>query len=254
MFEVFYTTSRVATIDAGDRETAKRRFAAYVLYDDVAHVRSDLHVTAADAAEVTPALGAVPTKGTRDEMRAWLARSAAEAESFEVGLFEDPERRLDTYLRLLATNDPWRLEGHGSLGRVLSAVPISADLTTFDGRVRYRFDATQFLDYVGADAIATLDPARPHDSVRVANMIDVSALHDDGLRQIASSYEAIANEHRLTARFAADRAAPVAPFTVTFARESWLAYAAHRAAEPARFLPPPDWTSAFPSYGDERGG
>jgi hypothetical protein len=34
MYEVFYATTRLARIVASDRETAKRSFAAYVLYDE----------------------------------------------------------------------------------------------------------------------------------------------------------------------------------------------------------------------------
>jgi hypothetical protein len=37
-------------------------------------------------------------------------------------------------------------------------------------------------------------------------------------------------------------------FDVTFAVEPWRRYVAHRIAEPERFLPPPGWTSAFPTY------
>ena len=244
VFDVYYATGRLARIEANDVESAKRRFAAFVLYDDVAHVRSDVRLMEAADAEVTPSFGAMPTRGTRDEMRAWLARSEAAAEPFEVGLFEDPERRLETYLRLLATNDPWRLEGHGSLGRTLSAVALHADLTTFDERIRYRFDATQFLDYLAYEAIASLDPARPHESFRISNLVDVSALNDEGLRQIASSYDTIATERRLTARFAGTARETHAPYSVTIDRDEWRAYVDHRRAEPSRFLPPSDWRSS----------
>jgi hypothetical protein len=151
---------------------------------------------------------------------------------------------------LLATNDPWRLEGHGSLGRTLSAVPVHADLATFDGRITYRFDATQFLDYVRFDVLASLDPRRPQESIRIDSLVDVAALHDADLRQIASSYAAIAAEFRLTARYAT-RPRVERAFDVTFAAESWSSYIAHRTAEPDRFLPPPGWTSAFPTYGGD---
>jgi len=125
---------------------------------------------------------------------------------------------------------------------------VYADLVSFDGRIAYRFDATQFLDYVRLDVLASLDPQLPQDSIRIDSLIDVAALHDDALRQIASSYATIATEHRLTERYARgpriDRA-----FDVTFPPEPWQCYIAHRIAEPERFLPPPGWTSAFPTYG-----
>src|SRR5450755_1152206 len=201
MYEVFYATTRIARIAAADREAAKRCFAAYVLYDECDHVVSDVQLSFGDDAEVTPFEDDAPVAGSREDVRAWVARRDAQAEPFEVNCFEDPERTLDAYLRLLATNDPWRLEGHGSLGRTLSAVPILADLATFDGRITYRFDATQFLDYVRFDVVASLDPRRPRDSIRIGNLVDVAALHDDDLRQIASSYATIAAELRLTARY-----------------------------------------------------
>lgn len=250
MYEVFYATTRIARIAAPDAESAKRRFAAYVLYDECDDVVSDVQLSFGDDAEVAPFEGDAPVSGSREEMRGWIARRDAQAEPFEVNYFEDPERSLDAYLRLLATNDPWRLEGHGSLGRTLSAVPVFADLVTFDGRITYRFDATQFLDYLRFDVLAALDPQRPQDSIRIDSLVDVAALHDDALRQIASSYETIATELRLTARYATglhvDRA-----YRVTFAGEIWERYIAHRIAEPQRFLPPPGWTSAFPTYGDD---
>ena len=249
MYEVLYATTRIARVEAADAESAKRRFAAYVLYDDHTHVVSDTQLSDGDDAELTPESEAAPSGGSRAELRAWLARRDAQAEPFEVSLFEDPDRRLDAYLRLLATNDPWRLEGHSSLGRPLSAVAVLANLETFDKRVRYRFDATQFLDYVRLDIIVALDRSRPQDSIRVANLVDVAALHDDALRQIASSYETIVNELRLTSRFA-NGALADAPFAVSFEAENWTRYLAHRIAEPERFLPPPGWTSAFPTYDD----
>src|ERR1035438_2511191 len=92
-----------------------------------------------------------------------------------------------------------------------------------------------------------LDPLRPQDSIRVDSLIDVAALHDEALRQIASSYETIAGELRLTARYARGPVIEHA-FDVTFALEGWQRYIAHRLAEPERFLPPPGWTSAFPTY------
>ena len=107
-----------------------------------------------------------------------------------------------------------------------------ADLVTFDGRIAYRFDATQFLDYIRFDVLASLDPRRPQESIRVDSLVDVAALRDDTLRQIASSYATIVAELRLTARFATGL--PV-----------------ERLAEPARFLPPPGWTSEFPTYGGD---
>jgi hypothetical protein len=248
MYEVFYATTRIARIDAPDRDSAKRRFAAYVLYDECDSIVSDVQLSFGDEAEITPYEGDAPVAGSREDVRAWIAGRDAQAEEFEVNFFEDPERTLDAYLRLLATNDPWRLEGHGSLGRTLSAVAVFADLATFDGRVTYRFDATQFLDYLRLDVLASLDPQRPQDSIRIDSLIDVAALHDDALRQIASSYATIATELRLTERYAnrprIDRA-----FEVTFAAEPWQRYLAHRIAEPERFLPPPNWTSAFPTYG-----
>ncbi len=247
MFEVFYGTTRIARIDASDGDEAKRRFAAYVLYDEHAHIVSDVELSFGDDAELTPVYGSPPTAGPRSELRAWIARRDAQSEPFEVNVLEDPDRTLDAYLRLLATNDPWRLEGHGSLGRTLSAIPIIADLTTFDDRIRYRFEATQFLDYLRLDVVAALDPLRPQESIRVANLVDVAALHDETLRQIVSSYEAIVRELRLTARFASVTAVERA-FDVTFEAESWRRYVDHRIAEPARFLPPPGWTSAFPTY------
>jgi len=248
MYEVFYVTTRIARIAAADRESAKRHFAAYVLYDDCRQVVSDVQLSFGDDAEITLFESEPPVAGTREEIRAWVARRDAQAEAFEVNCFEDPERTVDAYLRLLATNDPWRLEGHGSLGRTLSAVPICADLSTFDGRISYQFDATQFFDYVRFDVLAALDPQRPQESIRIENLIDVAALHDDTLRQIASSYATIAAELRLTATFSTsprvDRA-----LEVTFASENWDRYLAHRRAEPGRFLPPPGWRSAFPAYG-----
>ncbi len=248
MYEVFYVTTRIARIAAADRETAKRRFAAYVLYDECDHVVSDVQLSFGDDAEVAPFESDAPVAGSREDVRAWVARRDAQAEAFEVSLFEDPERTLDAYLRLLATNDPWRLEGHGSLGRTLSAIPIFADLVTFDGRIVYRFDASQFLDYVRFDVLASLDPRRPQDSIHIDNLVDVSALRDDDLRQIASSYAAIAGEFRLTAKYTAGPSVERA-FEVTFTDEAWNRYIAHRTAEPNRFLPPPGWTSAFPTYG-----
>jgi hypothetical protein len=250
MYEVFYATTRIARIEAVDREAAKRRFAAYVLYDECGHVVSDVQLSFGDDAEVTPSEGDAPVAGSREELRAWVARRDSQAEAFEVSLFEDPERKLDAYLWLLATNDPWRLEGHSSLGRTLSAVPMFGDLVTFDGRVAYRFDATQFLDYVRFDVLASLDPQRPRDSIRIDNLVDVAALHDEVLRQIASSYETIASEFRLTAKFATGPAVERA-FDVTFALEPWNRYIEHRTADPGRFLPPPGWTSAFPTYGGD---
>jgi hypothetical protein len=247
MYEVFYATTRIARIDAPDRDSAKRRFAAYVLYDECEHVVEDVQLSFGDDAEITPYEGDAPVAGSRDDVRAWIAGRDAEAEAFEVNFFEDPERTLDAYLRLLATNDPWRLEGHGSLGRTLSAVPVFADLTSFDGRIAYRFDATQFLDYIRLDVLASLDPQRPQDSIRIDSLIDVAALHDDALRQIASSYATIATELRLTARYARGPHIERA-FEVTFEAETWKRYIAHRIAEPERFLPPPGWTSAFPTY------
>ena len=249
MYEVLYATTRIARIDAADRESAKRRFAAYILYEDQTYIVSDTQLSNGDDAELTPAAEAAPAGGTRADLRAWLARRDAQAETFEVNVFEDPDRRIDAYLRLLATNDPWRLEGHSSLGRVLSAVPVLADLTTFDGRVRFRFDATQFLDYVRLDIIVALDRLRPQESIRVANLIDVAALHDDALRQIASAYETIVNELHLTSRFSSG-ATVESPFDISFEAENWLRYVAHRIAEPERFLPPAGWTSAFPTYDD----
>jgi hypothetical protein len=250
MYEVFYATTRIARIAADDRETAKRRFAAYVLYDDCAHVESDVQLSFGDEAEITPFMGDAPVAGSRDEVRAWIGRREAEAEAFEVAHFEDPERTLDAYLRLLATNDPWRLEGHSSLGRMLSAVPLFAELATFDGRITYVFDARQFLDYLRFDVLAALDPRRPQDSINIDSLVDVAALHDDALRQIASSYETITTELRLTARYAGGIHVE-RPFGVTFELGSWNRYMAHRRAEPDRFLPPPGWTSAFPTYGTD---
>ncbi len=247
MYEVLYVTSRVARLRAPDREAAKRRFAAYVLYDDVAHVASDVQLSFGDDAELTPAPGHAPTAGSRSELRGWLARRNEQSETFEASVYEDPERTLDAYLRLLATNDPWRLEGHGSLGRTLSAIRVFGDLTTFDGRIRYRFDATQYVDYLRLDSITALDPSAPQASFDVDGLVDVSALHDEALRQIASSYGAIVRERRLTQPFAH---APhdARPFEVTFAPEEWRRYVAHRLAEPERFLPPPGWVSAFATY------
>jgi len=244
MFEVFYTTARVARIDAPDRTSAKRAFAAFVLYDDHAAVVSDIEVSFGDEAELAP-LDPPPLAGSREEMRAWFARSEAQSESFETGTFEDPERTLDAYLRLLATNDPWRLEGHGNRGRVLSALALPAHLTTFDGRIGYSFDAARFFDYLRLDVVAALDPARPQDSIRIERLLAVSALADEGLRQIVSAYETIALQRRLTARFAeANDERPA--FDVTFLLDHWERYVAHRRDEPRRFVPPPGWTSAYP--------
>jgi len=247
MYEVFYATTRIARIDAPGRDAAKRRFAAYVLYDQCEHVVSDVQLSFGDDAEITPYEGDAPVAGSREDVRTWIAGRDAQAEAFEVNLFEDPERTLDAHLRLLAMNDPWRLEGHGSLGRTLSGVRVYADLVSFDRRVAYRFDATQFLDYIRLDVLESLDPLRPRDSIRVDSLIDVAALHDDALRQIASSYGTIAAELRLTARYARGPVIERA-FDVTFALEGWQRYIAHRVAEPERFLPPPGWTSAFPTY------
>jgi hypothetical protein len=247
MYEVLYASTRVARIIAPDPETAKRSFAAYVLYGECADVVLDIELSFGDEAELTPYESDAPVAGSREEVRAWAARRDAAAEAFEVGLFEDPERRIDAYLRLLATNDPWRLEGHSSLGHALSAVPIHARLVSFDRRIDYRLDATQFLDYVRLDVLAALDPERPQESIGIDNLIAVSALHDDALRQIASSYEIIWNEMQLTARYASGPAATHA-FTVTFATDDWIEYLAHRRNDPSRFLPPPGWSSAFPRY------
>jgi len=251
-FEVIHTTTRLARIDAADRESAKRRFAAYVLYGETAHVAADVETGFGDDAELAPYAGAPPATA---DLRAWLARRDAESERFEPALFEDPSRRIDAYLRLLAANDPWRLEGHGSLGRALSAVPAFAVLATCDGRIRYRFEATTFLDYLRADVALAIDPARPGATVRVANLVDVAALHDDGLRQIASSYDVIARECALTAPFASGTSAVAIaePYGVVFDEPSWRAYVDHRREDPERFLPPAGWTSAFPTYGDDLG-
>ena len=243
LFEIAYATTRLARVRASDRESAKRRFAAYVLYDDAAYVESDVVVGNGEDTILTPALGAPPVAAGGSEMRAWLKRHDDESEAFEIGLYEDAERAIDPYLRLLATNDPWRLEGHGSLGRVLAAVPMHATLVTFDARVTYRFDAARYFDYVRLDIVTALDPARPQESVSIASLVDVCALHDADLRQIVSSYEAIANERRLTARFAANDD-PSHPFDVRIAENEWTAYVAHRRADPERFLPPPNWTRA----------
>ncbi len=247
MYEVLYATTRVALVEADTAEMAKRRFAAYVLYDRYDYIRSDVQLTVGDDAEVAPFEGDAPLAGSRADMRAWVAHRDAQVQPFEVGLFEDSERSLDAYLRLLATNDPWRLEGHGSLGIQLSLVPLFADLVTFDGRISYRFEATQFFDYLRFDMLASLDPLRPHESIRIESLIDVSALHDAALRQVASSYTIIAGELRLTERYSAERPAG-APFSVTLAVDSWQRYVAHRIAEPHRFLPPAGWRSAFPTY------
>ena len=247
MYEVSYLTSRVTRLKAANREAAKRRFAAYALYDDCEDIVSDVELSFGDEATLTPHTGAAPTAGSRAAMRDWLAQRDEQSETFEPGVYEDPERTLDAYLRLLATNDPWRLEGHGSLGRTLSAVRVFAELATFDRRIRYRFDATQYLDYLRADTIAALDPLLPQASLSTAALVDVSALHDEALRQIASSYATIARERALTARYATEPRDDT-PFTITFEPEGWRIYTAHRLAEPARFLPPPGWTSAFSSY------
>jgi|GEM_PF-3206948 len=244
MFEVFYTTARVARIDAPDRASAKRAFAAFVLYDDHAAVASDIEVSFGDDAELAP-LDPPPVAGSREEMRAWFARSEAQSESFETGTYEDPERTLDAYLRLLATNDPWRLEGHGNRGRILSAVALPGQLTTFDGRVSYSFDAARFFDYLRLDLVVALDPARPQESVRIERLLAVSALADDGLRQIVSAYETIALQRRLTARFAVTNDERPT-FQVMFHPAAWARYFAHRRGEPERFVPPPGWTSAYP--------
>ncbi|GAC1424879.1 MAG: hypothetical protein NVSMB5_19070 [Candidatus Velthaea sp.] len=247
MYEVFYATTRVARIDAPDRDSAKRGFAAYVLYGDHTRIASDVQLSFGDDAELSP-FDPVPAAGTREEMRAWFARREAATETFEPGVFEDPDRTLDSYLRLLAANDPWRLEGHGNRGRTLSAIPVPAGLTTFDDRVRYTFDAARFFDYLRLDIIDALDPLQPQESIRVARLLAVSALHDDALRQIVSSYETIATELRLTERFATPSAI-AEPFSVVFAPGEWKQYVAHRHAHPARFLPPADWTSEYPGYG-----
>ncbi len=247
MYEVLYATTRLARIRAADRETAKRRFAAYVLYDEDDAIISDVQLSFGDDAELAPFEGDAPVAASRSELRGWMANRDAQSEPFEIGYFEDAERSIDAYLRLLATNDPWRLEGHGSLGVTLSAVPMRAHLRTFDGRVCYRFDAARYLDYLRLDVLAALDPLRPQDSIRLESLVDVCALQDDALRQIASSYATIVSELRLVAKLSdgpkVDRA-----FDVTFADEPWKQYMAHRLAEPARFMPPPGWTSAFPSY------
>lgn len=247
MYEVVYATTRVARVEAADREIAKRRFAAYVLYGECHNVVSDVQLSCGDDAEVAPFEGDAPVAGSRADVRAWLENRDAQSETFEVAYFEDPERSVDAYLRLLATNDPWRLEGHGSLGKTLSAVPIFADLVTFDRRIAYRFDATQFLDYLRFDVLASFDPARPQDSIRIDSLVDVAALRDDTLRQIASSYATILTELRLTASCAAGPKIERA-FDVTFAADAWSRYIGHRIAEPARFLPPLGWSSAFPTY------
>lgn len=233
-------TTRRAILDARDREDAKRRFAAYVLYDEVAGVRSDIVIAGGEHAELTPAMGAPPIEGGAREMRAWLKRHDEETEAFDVALYEDGERAIGNYLQLLAANDPWRLEGHGSYGRVLSGVAVYATLRTFDRRIEYRFDATQYFDYVRLDVLAALDPHRLRESVRVDALVDVSALRDRALQQIASSYEGIANEMRLTARFT-DAPAPERPYDVALDAGDWAAYLQHRRDEPERFAPPAGW-------------
>lgn len=247
MYEVLYATNRVARVAASDRELAKRRFAAYVLYDDDEHIAFDVQLSFGDEAEVAPFENDAPVTGAREDVHRWLSRRDEQTEPFEVSLFEDSERSLDAFLRLLATNDPWRLEGHSSLGRRLSAVDVTAELVTFDGRITRCFDAARFLDYVRFDVIEALDPERPQDSIRIESLVDVAALEDDVLRQIVSSYETIANEYRLTAKYSSGPPVERA-FSVTLSRGSWQAYLDHRRAEPDRFLPPPGWTSPFPSY------
>ena len=247
MYEVLYATTRVARVKAADREDAKRRFAAYVLYDEDDAIDSDVQLSFGDDAEVAPFEGDAPVAAPRAELRDWLANRDAQSEPFEVGVFEDPERSIEAYLRLLATNDPWRLEGHGSLGITLSAIPIAARLVTFDGRVSYRFDAARYLDYLRLDVLTALDPSRLQESIRVESLVDVCALRDEVLRQIASAYATIASELRLVAKITdtlrVDRA-----FDVTFDAESWHQYMTHRLAEPGRFLPPPGWRSAYQTY------
>ena len=244
MYEVFYSTARVARIDADDRDAAKRRFAAFVLYDDHAAIVSDLEVSFGDEAELAP-VDPPPVNGSREEMRAWFARSEAQSERFEAATLEDPDRTLDAYLRLLATNDPWRLEGHGSRGRTLSAIPLEGRLATFDGRIAYAFDAARFFDYLRFDLVAAVDPNRPQDSVRVEGLLAVSALNDADLRQIVSAYDTIAMQLRLTERFC-DRIPIAQTFALSMAADEWARYLAHRRADPQRFLPPPGWTSAYP--------
>ena len=240
VFEVAYATTRLARVRANDRESAKRRFAAYVLYDDGTFIDSDVVIASGEDAHVTPSLGSPPVTGSGDEMRAWLKHHDGETEAFDVGLFEDRERAIGAYLQLLAANDPWRLEGHGSFGRRLSSVAMHATLVTFDGRIRYRFDATPYLDYVRLDVLETLDLSNLHESIRIEALVDVSALHDEALRQIASSYETIANEFRLTARFARNTFDGTA-FGVEFAAGEWRAYLDHRRTNRERFLPPDGW-------------
>jgi len=247
MYEVLYATTRVARVDARDAEGAKRGFAAYVLYDDTTRILSDVQLSFGDEAELAP-FDPPPVAGSRADMRAWFARRGERAESFEPGLFEDPDRTLDSYLRLLATNDPWRLEGHGSRGRTLSALPVHARLITFDGRISYAFDAARFFDYLRRDIIDALDVAALEASIRISRLVAVSALGDEGLRQIVSAYETIVTELRLTARYA--NAPPIdEPFSVSFDSAAWQAYVAHRHTQPQRFLPPPDWVSEYPDYG-----
>jgi hypothetical protein len=248
MYEVFYATTRVARIAALTRDDAKRRFAAYVLYDDTAHVVSDVQLSFGDNAEVSPA-DVPPVAGSREDMRAWSEWREALSEAFETGMYEDPERTLEPYLRLLATNDPWRLEGHSYLGRTLSAVALQATLTTFDARVTYRFDCAQFLDYLRLDVVRAIDPARLHESISPTQLVSVAALHDEGLRQIVSSYDTILTELRLTQRFAGEPVAREA-FSVSVGAADWQQYLDHRLAEPKRFLPPADWQSAWQRDGD----
>ncbi len=250
MYEIMYVTTRVARVQAGDSETAKRRFANYVLYDRHDDIVSDVQLSVGDDAEVSPSADDAPVAGSRDELRAWISDRYDQSEPFEVNCYEDPERSIDSYLRLLATNDPWRLEGHGSLGKTLSAVPMFAQLTTFDRRIEYRFDATQFLDYLRYDVLASLDPARPQESFRIESLVDVSALHDDTLRQIASSYAIVITEFRLTEEFAFGPAID-SPFAVTLDPLLWRNYLEHRSSDPERFLPPKGWVSAFPAYGND---
>ena len=245
MYEVFYTTARVARIDAADRTAAKRGFGAFVLYDDQSAIVSDLEVSFGDDAELAP-VDPPPIDGSREAMRAWFARSEAQSERFEAATFEDPNRTLDAYLRLLATNDPWRLEGHGNRGCRLSAHSLWGRLETGDGRIVYTFDAARFFDYLRFDLVAALDPNRPQDSVRVERLLAVSALDDANLRQIVSAYETIAMQLRLTEQFC--DSIPIAQtFALSFAADEWARYLAHRRADPQRFLPPAGWTSAYPN-------
>ena len=105
MYEVLYATTRVARIAAADSDSAKRRFAAYVLYDETDHVVSDVQLSFGDDAEVTP-FGDAPVAGSPTCGPGWPAATRS----------PNPSRSIVSRIpsvRLMHTCGCWRPTIHG---------------------------------------------------------------------------------------------------------------------------------------------